>query len=78
MSAEVVPMAVKSEAINPTEATILAWAVDYDGSGSVYLMPMLTGADPSVLDPRRSKGNENVLAVLLKITVPLDALRRLR
>lgn len=73
------PLTVKAEVVpEPTEATVLAWAVDYDGSGRVSLFPIFGDADPANFDPRRSEHAKDALATLVKITIPLDALRASR
>jgi hypothetical protein len=72
------PIAVTAEPVDSTEATVLAWAVDYAGTGNVFLIALGRDVDPRIFDPRLTKGCENALAALVKITIPLDALRRLR
>lgn len=67
---------------DPTHAEVYLWVIDYgEGYFGALNVVSVAGQDPAsaarMYDPRKNKGNEDMRAALVKVTVPRSELRRL-
>lgn len=67
---------------DPDQVEVYVWVIDYGkGMSGVLTTVSVAGEHPVTAarryDPRKNKGNEDLRAALVKVTVPKSELRRL-